>query len=131
MKSESVDFLEKAHRLLREASQTLDILLAEAAGRTAYLAGFHAAQAMIFERDDRTVKTHNGVHTEFARLVRDDRDFSPVLRSFLPRTYEMKSIADYGVGPGADVSLAEAEGAIEEAARFIALVEAKLAAPAP
>ena len=77
------------------------------------------------------MKTHNGVHTEFARLVRDDRDFSPDLRSFLPRTYEMKSIADYGVGPGADVSLAEAEGAIEEAARFIALVEAKLAAPAP
>ena len=38
----------------------LGIGLADAAGRTAYLAGFHAAQALIFERTGRAVKTHRG-----------------------------------------------------------------------
>jgi hypothetical protein len=37
----------------------------DAAGRTAYLAGFHAAQALISERTGRTVKTHRGVNTAF------------------------------------------------------------------
>ena len=57
----------------------------EAAARTAYLAAFHAAQALIFDRTSRVLKTHNGVHTEFARLVRNDESFGPTLRVFLSR----------------------------------------------
>lgn len=106
----------------------LDVALKEAAGRTAYLAGFHAAQALIFERDDRTVKTHNGVQSEFSRLTKDDPAFSADLRGFLSETFELKSIADYGVGLRADISREEAEHAIAEATRLIALVEAALAA---
>jgi uncharacterized protein (UPF0332 family) len=40
--------------------------------RAAYMAGFHAAQALIFETGSRIYKTHGGVNGEFARLVRDD-----------------------------------------------------------
>ncbi len=40
-------FLDKAHRLLGEPDAVLTIGLNNAAGRTAYLAGFHAAQAFI------------------------------------------------------------------------------------
>ncbi len=50
----------------------LGVDLTNAAGRTAYLAGFHAAQALIFEIYSRVFKTHTGVRTEFARLVKDD-----------------------------------------------------------
>lgn len=64
MTPESAVFLQKAHRLLGEAHKMLGVDLAEAAGRTAYLAGFHAAQALIFERARRVVKTHNGVHSD-------------------------------------------------------------------
>jgi uncharacterized protein (UPF0332 family) len=54
-------FLDKARRMLDEADAMLAIHLSEAAGRAAYLAGFHAAQAPISERTGRSVNTHNGV----------------------------------------------------------------------
>ena len=49
----------------------LGVALHDAAGRTAYLAGFHAAQALIFDRIGRVVKTHHGVQTvaHVARLI--------------------------------------------------------------
>jgi uncharacterized protein (UPF0332 family) len=72
----------------------------EAAGRTAYLAGFHAAQALISARTGRAVKTHGGVRTEFHRLVRGDPDLDDSLRDFLGATYNLKAIADYETGPG-------------------------------
>jgi uncharacterized protein (UPF0332 family) len=50
--------LVKARRLLAEAQIMLDVDLNDAAGRTAYLAGFHAAQAFIFERNGKEFKTH-------------------------------------------------------------------------
>jgi uncharacterized protein (UPF0332 family) len=53
-------FLAKARRLLAEADGIPGIHYNEAAGRTAYLAGFHAAQALISERTGRAVKTHRG-----------------------------------------------------------------------
>lgn len=72
MKPETEQFLTKARSSLAEARAMSDARLAEAAGRTAYFAAFHAAQALLFERESRVVKTHNGVHTEWQRLTRDD-----------------------------------------------------------
>lgn len=48
MTPETADYLDKARRVLNEAKAVLAIDLTEAAGRAAYLAGFHAAQALIF-----------------------------------------------------------------------------------
>jgi uncharacterized protein (UPF0332 family) len=39
----------------------------EDAARDAYLAAFHAAQALIAERTGKSAKTHRGVHIAFAR----------------------------------------------------------------
>ena len=58
----------------------LGMKLNDAAGRTAYLAGFHAAQALISERTGRSVKTHKGVHRELHRLTKDDQHLDPELR---------------------------------------------------
>jgi uncharacterized protein (UPF0332 family) len=46
--------------------------LNDAASRNAYLAGFHAAQAFIFERHGKVLKTHKGVQMEFLRLTKND-----------------------------------------------------------
>jgi hypothetical protein len=78
--------------------------VADEAARESYLAGFHAAQALISERTGRSVKTHNGVKTEFHRLVRSDTRVDDELRGFLGFAYNFKAIADYDTAPGARVT---------------------------
>jgi uncharacterized protein (UPF0332 family) len=106
--------------LLGEADVMLAMQLHDAAGRTAYLAGFHAAQALISERTGRAVKTHRGVAAELHRLTKDDPSLDIGLRAFLGRTYQLKGIADYETGPGAEVSPEQATEAIEVGKRFVA-----------
>jgi uncharacterized protein (UPF0332 family) len=62
-----------------------------------------AAQALIFERIGRALKTHSGVQTEFARLAKNDTAFPAELRHFLGRSYNLKQVADYETGSGAVV----------------------------
>jgi uncharacterized protein (UPF0332 family) len=123
MKPEAADYLAKARKLLRQAEVVESVGEHDAAGRAAYLAGFHAAQAMIFEREDRVFKTHNGVQSEFGRLVRDDPHFDIELRAFLGRAYNLKAIADYEAGPGSEVSPIQATEAIATAHRFVSTIE--------
>ena len=59
-------FLDKPRELLDDAEAMLRIDRHEAAGRTAYLAGFHAAQALIFETTGRIYKRHSGVRASLA-----------------------------------------------------------------
>ncbi len=61
MTPQAAGFLAKAGKLLGDADIMLNVGLNEAAGRTAYLADFHVAQALIFERLGKVLKTHNGV----------------------------------------------------------------------
>jgi uncharacterized protein (UPF0332 family) len=61
VKPQARQYLDKANLLLNDASTMLSVQLNEQAGRTAYLPGFHAAQALIFEIDGRALKTHHGV----------------------------------------------------------------------
>ena len=127
MTPETAQFLAKARKLLGQAEVMLKIGLNDAAGRTAYLAGFHAAQAFISEKTGRTVKTHKGVHTEFQRLTKDDRRFAPDLRAFLSHAYNLKAIADYETGAGAEVSPEQAIQAFEQAKTFVARLASLLA----
>lgn len=115
-------FLEKAHKLLAEAETMLGVGLNDAAGRTAYMAGFHAAQAFIFESTGRVLKTHKGVQTEFLRLTKDDPRVDQELRAFLPRAYNLKSIADYDTGPGSEVSRESAAHSVAAGEQFVACV---------
>jgi uncharacterized protein (UPF0332 family) len=86
VKPETALYLEKAATLLSEAGAIFTIHLHEAAGRTTYLAGFHAAQAFIFENTGRTPKTHSGVLREFLRLTKTIHGFRPISGFFFPRT---------------------------------------------
>ncbi|HVY17740.1 MAG TPA: HEPN domain-containing protein [Rhodopila sp.] len=129
MTPETALFLAKAHRLLGEAKGVLAAGYTEAAGRAAYLAGFHAAQALIFERTGRMVKTHKGVRTEFHRLTRDEPGIDHRLRGFLGVAYNLKTIADYETGGNSDVSADEVRTAANEAEAFVATIEGILSGP--
>lgn len=131
MTPEARRYLAKAHQQLARARTMLDVSLHEDAGRAAYLAGFHAAQAMIFETVGRLLKTHKGVQTEFLRLTKDDTRFDPELRTFLSTAYNLKSIADYETGPGSDVSSERARLAVDTAAHFVARIVSVLEARDP
>jgi uncharacterized protein (UPF0332 family) len=113
--------------VLREARTMLAVGLNEAAGRASYLACFHAAQAMLFERLGKIVKTHNGVRSEFFRLTKDDPGMDSELRLFLARSYNLKATADYEIGPGAEIPPDRAASAVETATRFVAQVATVLA----
>jgi uncharacterized protein (UPF0332 family) len=100
MKPQAAAFLEKARAFLDKAQGLLDAHhWPDEAGRAAYLAGLHAAQALIFENTGKVIKRHSGVQREFARLVKDEPRFDVELRAFLPRTYNLKAIADYVPAP--------------------------------
>src|SRR5260370_3292340 len=98
----------------------LGVGLNDVAGRTAYLAALHAAQAFIFERNGKVFKTHHGVQTEFLRLTKEDPRVAGEMRLFLSRTYNLKALADYETGPGSDVSAEQAAAAGEDGKRFVA-----------
>ena len=129
MKPQTAAFLAKSRQFLDKAN---DLFGAhhwpDEAGRAAYLAGLHAAQALIFERTGHTRKRHSTVQGEFAQMVRDDPRFDRELRAFLPRTYNLKAIADYLTGPGSQVTVEQAQEAIATAVRFVDVIVAVLEA---
>jgi uncharacterized protein (UPF0332 family) len=133
VKPQSAAFLAKSRQFLEKANDLFGAhQWPDEAGRAAYLAGLHAAQALIFEATGRTRKRHSTAQGEFAQLVKDDPRFDRELRAFLPRTYNLKAIADYLTGPGSQVTVEQAQEAITTAARFVATISALLEAePGP
>lgn len=109
----------------------LTVDLNEAAARTAYLAGFHAAQALISEKLGKAVKTHRGVQAELHSLTKGDPAFPVELRPFLSQTYNLKAVADYETGPGAAVSAERAADALDFATRFVDYFERRLSGREP
>lgn len=122
MKPETALFLEKSHELLERAHTMMEVGLTGDAGRAAYLAGLHAAQAFIFETTGRVFKRHSGVQREFSRLVKDDPRVGTDLRNFLSRTYQLKAIADYLTGPDSHVPEESAREAVQTARRLVECV---------
>jgi uncharacterized protein (UPF0332 family) len=128
VKPESAAYLNKAREFLGKA-QTLfdDVHWPDEAGRAAYLAALHAAQALIFETTGKVIKRHSGVHSKFSELVRAEPRVDDELRAFLGRAYNLKTVADYGAGPDAQVLPEKAREAIATARRFVECVETLIA----
>jgi hypothetical protein len=85
VKPQAGAFLAKSRELLARAETMLGVGLNADAGRTAYPAGLHAAQALIFETTGHVFKRHVKVQGD-PRVEAD-------LRAFLGRTYNLKAIA--------------------------------------
>jgi uncharacterized protein (UPF0332 family) len=119
VKPEAAQYIAYARAMLERGQRMLDIGLAEDAGRAAYLTCFHTAQAYIFERQDRAVKTHRGVRNTFLLLTHDDPRVDPALRSFLAQAFDLKGIADYATDPSETTTPEDAAAAMKTAARFV------------
>jgi uncharacterized protein (UPF0332 family) len=126
VKLETADYLDRAREDLSDARQIAQINLAKVAARSAYYAASHAAEALIFEKTGRAVKTHRGVRMEFARLTKDDPRTSEGMAGFLLQAYQYKEISDYGTGSGQTVTLADADALIASAADFVRWVQSAL-----
>ena len=129
MKPESAAFLRKAQEFLTKASGMLDDWPDEA-GRAAYLAGLHGAQALIVERTGKLIKRHRGVQRELAQLTKGEPGFDPELRAFLGRAYNLKAIADYETGE-TQVTTEQAREAIWTATRLVELIARLLPPDSP
>ena len=70
--SDAARHVVKARESLAFARYALAGEYAEEAGRSAYMAAYHAAMALIVARTAKSPKTHSGARSEFARLVRDE-----------------------------------------------------------
>lgn len=133
MKPQTAAFLAKSREFPDKAQDLFDAHhWPDEAGRAAYLAGLHAAQALIFETTGHVRRRHSTVQGEFARLVRGNPRFDRELRAFLPSTYNLKAIADYETGE-ARVTTEQAREAIETANRLVETIANMLATddPAP
>jgi uncharacterized protein len=126
MSPEAAFFMEKAGESLKRARGNLTMNFAEEAGRLAYMGALNAAQALIFERSGRVVKTHRGVRARFGLLTKDETSIDAGLRRFLQEGFELKRKADYFEIGDVAVSPEEAQEAIETATRFVAAVAALL-----
>jgi uncharacterized protein (UPF0332 family) len=96
-------FIEQARECLRRAHVIHAAGIGEDAGRNAYMAAFHGAQALVFERLGRVAKTHRGIRTlisGFAKGQPELREFS----QFLTQSYDLKQTVDYPFGSDARVS---------------------------
>jgi uncharacterized protein (UPF0332 family) len=112
-------YLDKARQTLANGRIILSVHLGDEAGRAAYLAAFHAAQAFIHDRSGRVAKTHKGVHVQFAKFAVEEPGIDIELRRFLQRAFSLKAVADYEMGPDAAVPPERAAAALETANRFI------------
>jgi uncharacterized protein (UPF0332 family) len=120
---EASGYLRKARQCLGYARVNFGVGLGNDAGRNAYLCAFHSAQAFIFERTGKVAKSHQGVHTEFNRLAKDEPRINLDVRRFLPQAYNLKAVADYEMGPDSEVPLVRAKAAIANAEEFIVCIE--------
>lgn len=129
MTPETALFLARAREDLFEARTIADVGLTRAAARSAYFALFLAAEALIFEKAGKTVKTHNGVRTEIARLVTEIKLVDRAFLTFLTQAYKYKEVADYGIGEVVEISRDEVADVIERADRWVSRIESLLHSP--
>lgn len=115
--SQADSLIVKARENIAFARYALAGEYTDEAGRSAYMAAYHAALAFIFARTGKSPKTHSGTRSEFARLARDEPRISREQVSLLGWSYELKSVADYDQEH--TVSLADAERAINEALQLV------------
>ncbi|MCU0735024.1 MAG: HEPN domain-containing protein [Methylotetracoccus sp.] len=124
---EAARYLEKARQCLANGKASLGYGLSNDAGRGAYLAAFHAAQAFIFESTGRAAKTHQGVQREYYRLAQAEPRIDKAFAPFLGQAYNLKAVADYETGPDSEIPPEKSAGALETATRFVDLIARLLA----
>jgi uncharacterized protein (UPF0332 family) len=123
VRSRTENFIAKARRCLGAAITNYDFPLPDVAAKEAYLAGYHSAEALIYELSGKAAKTHRGVRIRFADLARADPRIDPAFTEFLAQAFDFKIVADYGTDPEDFVTMDQAARMIETARRFVDCIE--------
>jgi uncharacterized protein (UPF0332 family) len=127
MTPEAAGYLAKARTSLGKARSVLRVpTLRDEAVRIAYRASAHSAQARVFEHSGKLAKTHRGMQTSFARMVEKDPRLDRALIRFLGRGHHFEQLVDYGTGPRAVVTGAEAQKVVDFAEGFLRVIAAIL-----
>jgi uncharacterized protein (UPF0332 family) len=119
--SDAEGHLAKARQSIEFARYALAGGFADEAGRSAYMAAFHAVHAFIAARTGKS-PTHSGLRAEFARLARKEPTIGREQLSLLGWSYELKNAADYEQGHS--VAPSDAERAINEALHLVEIIAA-------
>ena len=86
-------------------------------------------QAFISERTGKSVKTHKGCARRTVSADQRQPPFRSRAAVLSSRNYDFKAIADYEIGPEAEVSADRANLAVLQAKRFVAHFESVLGEP--
>lgn len=86
------------------------------------MAAFHAAQAIVHDREGKVPRTHSGLQQRFALAAMSEPRLGEEMGRFLVRAYDYKDISDYRTDR--TVSADEAEAVVSKAAEFIDRVAA-------
>ena len=126
MNSKNVDlYLQKAIKQLTEAQGCAKDGYGNAAGHFAYLAALNAAAALVHDRTgkpdphEKKGTSHKSMNIQFAAVTRNEPRLPEEFHSILPQLYDLKRLADYELGEGADISATMALRAIERVSRFL------------
>lgn len=124
MKPETAALLARASADLEAARRIVAIRIPGVAAREAYMAAFHAAQAVLFERVGQVPKTHSGLHGAFGRVARAESGLGRDLGRIFAEAYEFKDIADYRIertisNEAALEAIARSETMVERVTRFL------------
>ncbi|GAB3563531.1 hypothetical protein GCM10027578_07400 [Spirosoma luteolum] len=118
--------LKKAIDDLREAQSLLDAGFTDGTCNRAYYALFHAVLAMLHTTDASVPKTHTGAHTEFRRQFIRTGLISETLSTTITTLFNLRQGSDYEIG--FDISLDDAQDAVEQASSFLTTVQVYLRA---
>jgi uncharacterized protein (UPF0332 family) len=114
--------LAAARQSLADAEVILGVRIARVSAREAYMAAFHAAEALVVEKTGKVVKTHAGLRTEFARLAQRSDHIGRWMTTFLANGFRFKSLSDYDVTLETPITVANAEALIADARTFVARI---------
>jgi uncharacterized protein (UPF0332 family) len=118
LKPEVRQRLTKARRLIRIARGYDDEKDPEGVAHHAYYAMYHAATAVLLERQGTYPKTHSSIVGQFGLLVREMPDKAREQGRALRESFELRLLADYDAGA---TGLAErARASLAAAASFVA-----------
>jgi uncharacterized protein (UPF0332 family) len=123
MTPEVRDYLSAARQCLAEAKRLLALPMPHIAACEAYLAGYYATEAYMYQRTGKAAKTHSDLRADFASLAKDDPQIPGELVTFPAKAYELKSLADYAINPAPKITDHDATAAIETADRFVDCID--------
>lgn len=121
VKAITANLLKYSRECLANAAANERMAIPSLAAREAYMAGFNAARALIFERTGKSPKTHSGVNTLFNEVARSVPELERALVSFLGDGYQFKAWADYHEGERTTAE--QARRAIVTATRLVDAIE--------